>query len=77
MKIFTDKQKLREISNTKPALQQILKDLLQAEKKRPQPETKIPQMTRLTSKGIYTVKTENHPRTIMLPKSEIVRGRGY
>ena len=27
-KIFTDKQKLREFSNTKPALQQILKELL-------------------------------------------------
>ena len=28
IKIFTDKQKLREFSNTKPALQQILKELL-------------------------------------------------
>ena len=28
VKTFTDKQKLREFSNTKPALQQILKDLL-------------------------------------------------
>jgi len=27
IKSFTDKQKLREFSNTKPALQQILKDL--------------------------------------------------
>ena len=27
-KIFTDKQKLREFSTTKPALQQMLKDLL-------------------------------------------------
>ena len=34
IKTFTDKQKLREFSNTKPALQQILKELLQAEKKR-------------------------------------------
>ena len=32
IKTFTDKQKLREFSNTKPALQQILKELLQAEK---------------------------------------------
>ena len=30
-------------------------------------------MTRLTSKGIYTVKVGNHPCTNMLPKSEIVR----
>jgi len=29
IKTFTDKQKLREFSTTKPALQQILKDLLQ------------------------------------------------
>ena len=28
IKIFTDKQKLREFSNTKPAIQQILKELL-------------------------------------------------
>ena len=28
IKSFTDKQKLREFSNTKPALQQILKELL-------------------------------------------------
>ena len=65
---FTNKQKLREFSNTKPALQQILKELLQREKKRPQQETKIPQMTRLISKGIYTVKIETHPHTNMLPK---------
>ena len=32
IKTFSDKQKLREFSNTKPALQQILKELLQAEK---------------------------------------------
>ena len=63
IKTFTDKQKPREFSNTKPALQQILKELLQAEKKRQQQETKIPQMTRLTSKGIYTVKIQNHPCT--------------
>ena len=28
IKSFTDKQKLREFSNTKPALQQVLKELL-------------------------------------------------
>ena len=56
IKTFTDKQKLREFSNTKPALQQILQERLYTEKKRPLPETKIPQMTRLTSKGIYTAK---------------------
>ena len=30
-------------------------------------------MTRLTSKGIYTVKIQNLPHTIMPPKSEIMR----
>ena len=30
IKTFTDKQKLREFSTTKPALQQMLKELLQA-----------------------------------------------
>ena len=35
MESFTDKQKLREFSTTKLALQQILKELLWAEKKRP------------------------------------------
>ena len=34
-------------------------------------------MTRLTSKGIYTVKIQNHPRTIMPPLPEIVRKGGY
>ena len=40
IKTFTDKQKLRKFSNTKPALQQILKELLYIEEKRPQPEKK-------------------------------------
>ena len=77
IKTFSDKQKLREFSNTKPALQQILQDLLQEEKTRQQQETKIPQMTRPTSKGIHTVKIGNHPRTIIPPKSEIMRRGGY
>ena len=34
-------------------------------------------MTRLSSKGIYTVKIRNHPCTIIPPKSEIMRGGGY
>ena len=77
IKSFIVKQKLREFRNTKSDLQQILKDLLQAEKTRQQQETKIPQMTRLTSKGIYTVKIRNHPCTIIPPKSEIMRRGGY
>ena len=34
-------------------------------------------MTRLTNKGIYTVKIRNHPQTNMPPKSEIMRRGGY
>ena len=34
-------------------------------------------MTRLTSKGIYTVKIRNHPCTITPPKSGIMRRGGY
>ena len=34
-------------------------------------------MTRLTSKGIYTVKVQNHPHTIMPLKSEVMRRGGY
>ena len=34
-------------------------------------------MTRLTSKGIHTVKIQNHPCTIIPPKSEIMRRGGY
>ena len=34
-------------------------------------------MTRLTSKGIYSVKMWNHPCTIIPPKSEIMRRGGY
>ena len=34
-------------------------------------------MARLTSKGIYTVRIQNHPCTIMPPKTEIMRRGGY
>jgi len=34
-------------------------------------------MTRLSSKGVSTVKIGNHPYTIMLPKSEIMRRGRY
>ena len=37
----------------------------------------MPQMTRLTRKGIDTVKIQNHPCTIIPPKSEIRRRGGY
>ena len=40
VKNFTDKPKLKEFSTTKAALQQMLKELPWAEKKRPQLETR-------------------------------------
>ena len=54
IKSFTDKQNLREFSIAKPALQQILMNI--SRQKRLQPETKILQMTGITSEGVYTVK---------------------
>ena len=68
---FTDKQKLREFSTSKQALQQRLREPLQAKKARPQQETKTAKMTRLTRKGIHTVKVGNCPHTKVLPKPEI------
>ena len=73
IKNFTDKQKLREFSTTKPALQQILKELLYVENKRPQLETKILQMTSVTSKAIHMVKLGNHHTQICYQKPEILR----
>ena len=40
IKSFTDKQKLKEFNTTKSALQQMLKEILKAEKKKPQLETR-------------------------------------
>ena len=40
IKTFTDKQKLREFSNTTPTLQQIIKELLYAEKNKRRRKTK-------------------------------------
>ena len=70
-KSFTDKQKLREFSTTTPALQQRLREPLQAEKARPQQETIMEKMTRLTRKGIHTVMVGDRPRTKVLPKPKI------
>ena len=50
IKTFIDKQKLREFSITKSALQQKLKELFQVEKKRTQLETKKLRMEMLTGK---------------------------
>ena len=61
IKSFSDKQKLREFSTSKPALQQLLKEFLQAEKIRPQLETRKLQMRKLTGKGKDNIKVGNHP----------------
>ena len=63
IKSFTDKQKLREFCKTNPALQQMLKELLQVEKIRLQLETRKLQMGKLTDKGKHTGKVGNHPHT--------------
>ena len=42
--------------------------------KRPQLETIKLQIRRLTSKGKYTEKVENHPHKNMLSKPAIIRG---
>ena len=79
-KSFTDKQKLREFSITKPVLQQMLKELLKArgqKKRRPQLEIRKSQMGNLTSKGKHTVKEGNHPHTNMISKPATIRRGEY
>ena len=46
-------------------------------KKKPQLETKILQMAKLTGKGIHILKIRNHPHANMLPKPEIMRKGEY
>ena len=77
IKSFTDKQKLRKYSTTKPALQQIIEELLLVVMKRPQLETNILQMTSFIGKGIHIVKVRNHPHINMLPKPEGYQSAGH
>ena len=63
IKSSTDQQKLREFNTTKTALQEMLKELLQVEKKRPHLEIRKLRMGKLTGKGKHTVKAGNHPQT--------------
>ena len=69
MKSFSDMQKQREFKTAKPALQQLLKGLLQAEKKKSQLEIKL-QMRKFTGKGKDNTKVGNHPLTNMISKLE-------
>ena len=55
---FTDKQKLKEFSTTKPALQQMLKEALQEKKEKPQLETNY-KMKNLTNKGKHRTCTKS------------------
>ena len=75
-KTIVDEQNLREFGTTKPALQQILKELVCMEKKTPQWETRKLQVSRLTSKGKHIVKVGNHPYT-NISKPAIVRRGDY
>ena len=77
------KEKLKDLQTSKsyenkirPALQQILMELLYAENATTR-KKKILQMIRIISKGIYTVNVGSHPCINTLSKSEIVRRGGY
>ena len=56
IKSFPEKQRLTEFSTTKPVLQQVLKEVLQLKKKRPQVETRRLYMGKLSGKGKHKVK---------------------
>ena len=56
VKSFTEKQKLKEFSTTRPALQLMLKELLDGKKKKkPSTRTGKLEMEKLTSKGKHTI----------------------
>ena len=73
IKSFTNKQKLKEFSTTKPSLQQMLK----VEKKRPQLETRKLPMQNLIGKGKRTIKVGNRSHTNMVSKPALVRRGKY
>ena len=56
IKSFPEKQRLTEFSTRKPVLQQVLKEVLQLKKKRPQVETRRLYMGKLSGKGKHKVK---------------------
>ena len=59
IKSFSDKQKL-EYNNSKPALQQLLKELLYTERKKPQLETRQFQKRKISGKDKDNIKVENN-----------------
>ena len=68
---------LREFSTTRPALQQMLEELLGKREKATTIETRKLQMETLTSKDKHTVKLGNHPHTNMISKPPIMRRGEY
>ena len=71
IKSFTEKQKPKEFGTNKPALQQMVKEHIQVEKKRPQLETRKLQIINLTYKDKYKTKVGNIPQKNMISKLEI------
>ena len=67
---FTDKQR---IQHHHTSFTKILKELLQAEKKRPQLETRKLRVEKFTSKGKHTGKVGNNPHTNMISKPATVK----
>ena len=72
VKSFSYKQKLREYRTSKTDLQ-LLKELLYAEKKESQLETRKLQMRKFTGEGKHNINVGNHPLTNMLSKLACVR----
>uniref|UniRef100_A0A8D1HNZ5 L1 transposable element dsRBD-like domain-containing protein n=1 Tax=Sus scrofa TaxID=9823 RepID=A0A8D1HNZ5_PIG len=68
IKSFSDKQKIREFSTTKLALQQLQKELRQTTL-----ETRKLQMGKLTGKDKHKIKVGNHPQKNTISKLAIVR----
>ena len=77
IKSFTDKQKLREFSTSKPALYQLLKEFPQAEKQKPQLEIRILKVKKLTGKGKDNLKVGYQPLTNMISKLASMRCGEY
>ena len=70
IKRFTDKQKLREFSTIKPALQQNAKEIYLGGNEKAKTKNKKLQMQKFICKGIHRVKIGNHSHTNMISKPE-------
>ena len=63
IKSFTEKQNLKKFLTIKPALKQMVKDLLQFENKRPHKKQESYKKRKLTGKGKHEVKLGNPSHT--------------